>query len=318
MECEFCGEEISGGALACPRCGSPVSKPAADAAPVTPAGTPASPAPGGPGAPADAPLARQEEDFIALAEEMVTASGGTPASDIASAPAVPGAPVPPATAVAEQVVPPGASVAPEAIALDNTLTGGYKGEVSGASVAGAGEQTADDPFGLNITEAAPPVTPEADSGRRINFRNVWNIIVMFVALIVAGAVAYTGLYFGFLREKGPSGKAAAALEEFTGKAVSGDSAGAGLLSVPGAPFGNELSAILRAYDNLGIVTLKEFEVEEKSLTKTGATLEIRKFVVELMTENGTEKINVLDITKPERLRTTVDLVYQDGKWLVSN
>src|SRR5450759_2782566 len=45
MQCEFCGEEVSEGALACPRCGSPVARPAAQEKPATPPPPAAAPPP---------------------------------------------------------------------------------------------------------------------------------------------------------------------------------------------------------------------------------------------------------------------------------
>lgn len=338
MECEFCGAEISAGALACPRCGSPVSKPAVKeppgapghAAPPAPSSSPpraAIPpweldvtqtgAPQAPIAPQDVPLARQEEDFIALAEEMVSReTGGSPPSEFATeAPAVNG-PEPAVAAVADQSVPPGAYVAPEQVVLDNNLTGGYKGAVGAASVAGAAVQTADDPFGLNITETAPPTAAELEAGRRIDLGRWWNILIMFAALLVAGAVAFTGVYFGFLRKKGPSnGDPAAVLREYCGQVIAGDVNNG---FVPGATYQGEITALINAYEKLGVMSVKDFEATTTRMTETQATVEIKKFVVQVMTTGGTEYYDLLGITEPTRLRTTVNLVKQNGKWLVGN
>ena len=107
MVCGFCGEEVQQGALACPRCGSPVER--------------------------TAPAVEPEEQPPEVA-----------VTDI--------------SALADQTVLPGTEteVTPEHVVLEDKLTGGFKGPEP-ASVSGAGVQTAEDPFGLRITEKAPPV-----------------------------------------------------------------------------------------------------------------------------------------------------------------
>lgn len=340
MECEFCGEGVSEGALACPRCGSPVSKPAVkepaeapghSAPPPSPspslAATPPwevdatqADAPHAPVAPQDVPLARQEEDFIALAEEMVSrkTGGGPPSESATEAPAVNG-PAQAVAAVADITVPPGAHVAPEQVVLDNSLTGGYKGTVGAASVAGAAAQTSDDPFGLNITENAPPTAAELEAGRRIDLGRWWNILMMFVALLAVGAVVFTGVYFGFLRNKGPSGgDPVANLREYCGQVVTGDFGAVNSVSVPGATYQGEITALINAYEKLGVMSIKEFEATTTRMTETRATVDIKKFVVQVMTTGGPEYYDLLGITQPDRLRTTVNLVKQNGKWLVGN
>jgi hypothetical protein len=360
MECEFCGEEISEGALACPRCGSPAPKPDVTAkapsvtgvpgaqgtppasqaepprleeraAPPAQAGTPtarpgppvapppASPPPSQqsappwespsppatPPGPGEVPLARQEEDFIALAEEMVAESPpvGEP---VEAAPQSPAGVVNPA-------------LPDERVELDGTLTGGFKGETAGgASVAGAGEQTADDPFGLNITETAPPVAAEAEAGRRFNFRSWWNILMMFVALLVAGAVAFVGVYFGFLREKGLSPKEpVAAVQEYIRQVVSGDTSTLSSVSVPGSAYQSEIVNALKPYEKQGVISVKEFDADTTSMNDTTATVSIRKLTVEILTTGDTtERVDLLALQPP--LRNTVNLVRQNDRWLVSN
>ena len=280
-------------------------------------------APQAPGAPKDVPLDRQEESFITLAEEMVSReTGGSPPSEFAAeAPTVNG-PAAAVAAVADQGVPPGAHVAPEQVVLDNNLTGGYKGAGAGASVAGSAAQTADDPFGLNVTETAPPTADELEAGGRIDLGRWWNILMMFAALLVAGAVAFTGVYFGFLHKKGPSsGDPATVLQEYCGQVIAGDVGDVGdvnNVSVPGATYQGEMAALINPYEKLGVMSVKDFEATTTRMTETRATVEIKKFVVQVMTTGGTEYYDLLAITKPTRLRTTVNLVKQNGKWLVGN
>ncbi len=215
------------------------------------------------------------------------------------------------------VVDPG--VPDERVVLDGTLTGGFKGETSGgASVAGAGAQTADDPFGLNITETAPPVAAEAAEGRRFNFRSWWNVLMMFVALLVAGAVAFVGLYFGFLREKSLSPKEpVAAVQEYVRQVVSGDTSMLSKVSVPGSVYQSEIANALKPYEKQGVISVKEFDAETTSMNDTAAAVAIRKLVVEILTTGDTtERVDLLAVQPP--LRNTVNLVRQNEKWLVSN
>ena len=95
------------------------------------------------------------------------------------------------------------------------LLGGYQGP-EGSSVAGAGVQTADDPFGLNITEKAPP----ADTDERVvwarswRYSKWWNITVMIVGILILVAGVGVAIYFGFIRKAGPGSAPAEALRDY--------------------------------------------------------------------------------------------------------
>jgi hypothetical protein len=129
-KCDSCGEEVKQGALACPRCGSPLEKKLTVDEPRTPVADSEKPPPGA------------ETDVSALADQTVWPGTET-------------------------------EVTPEHVVLEDKLIGGYKGPEP-ASVAGAGIQTAEDPFGLRITEKAPPAAlpPRATTrrSRRSRFR----------------------------------------------------------------------------------------------------------------------------------------------------
>ncbi len=360
MECEFCAEQITEGALACPRCGSPVSKPAAKepaadeqhvpkqaipsvegtapwdiqvptqpappAEPVAKVQQPAAPPPWEeqppppiPAAPPDVPLAKAEVDFIAMAEETIgPGDAGAPEELPVEAPATNGA-EPVASPGGGLEVPPGAGVYAERMPLDESLISGYKGGVAASSVAGAGIQTADDPFGLNITESAPPMAGELGEGRGINLKAWYNILVIVVAILVAGTVVITGVYYGFLRKKTPSaGDPVAAVTEYCRQVISGDTTNLNNVSVPGSLFQNELANIIEPYEKLGVLTIKDLMATATNVTDTQATVQINKFVVKSESTGSPEYFDLLSITKPSALRTTINLVKQNGKWLVSN
>lgn len=342
MECEFCGEEISEGALACPRCGSPVRKredspaenePAPAGAPVDGPphveGMPPGQTQANPEAPAepsgfDVPLARDEEDFIAMAEEAVTLEEeGEVPSDI--------------SALADQQIPPGAKVTPEQVsiddltrkltqpqvAVDSKVTGGYKGQ-EGPSVSGAGEQTEDDPFGLNITEKAPPVVP--DWGWSLRGRNrptPWMIAKTAIVLVVLAAVIVVGVYFGFMRNSGKSTLEGPAdsLHEFVRLTTESDLASLKTVAVEGTPLIQQMQDILKPYLNTGILTLKSLDTKPADIKGSNATLEITKFEVEYQPTEGKgekELIDVLQIKKPYPMPKTVTLIQKDGRWYINS
>lgn len=321
MRCEFCGEEISPGALACPRCGGPVSKPAADAAsPRAPQGA-GQPAPGQPEprqALPDPPLAKLEEDFIALAEESVTVEGGAPADT-----GVPGATAPAdgVAALADQSVPPGAHVTPDQYVPQNDLTGGYKGPES-ASVAGAGEQTADDPFGLNITETAPPVASDERVvwARSWRYSSWWNITMMIVGIVILLAGVGLAVYFGVIRKSGPGRAPVEALRSYVAQVVSGDTGRLNTVAAPGSQLAQDITTMLKGYEKYGVITLKGFDTKTVKVTDTSATVQITRMDIELQDEKGNkENLSVLNMTKPfelNRVHPTIEIIKQNGEWLV--
>jgi hypothetical protein len=339
MKCEFCGEEISEGALACPRCGSPVSKPAdrQQQAPAQPIPGQAEPAPTPPmqqvppirsapieQAPIDPPLAKVEEDFIALAEESITMEGSGEAAGefYALAPTArdPAGPVS-ASVIADQTVLPGAEVAPQQVQLDHSLTSGYQFAEGAGTVAGAGEQTADDPFGLNVTETAPPTDKQWRSLRQgWRYSRWWNITVMTAGIIILLTGITLALYFGVFKKPGldKSGPPEA-LKSYVTAVIGGDDNQLSRLTVPGSNFGGEIRTLLKGYEKYGIMSLSGFDAKTTSVTKADATVEISKIEVEINNEKGTkELVSALDITQPYKLPTTVQMVLKDGQWLVSS
>ncbi len=217
-------------------------------------------------------------------------------------------------------LPPGANAGQEQI-VENDLTGGRKGGgFMGASVAGAGIQTADDPFGLKVTETAPPAAGEHEVGKQFNWSRWYNILIMIVAFLVAGAVAATGVYFGFLSKKTASTiDPVETVKEYCKQVISGDTTNLGDVSAPGSLYQKELSDVIAPYEKLGVLSMKDFQATATNVTATKATVEIKKFVIKSLNTSGdTENLDLLTITDPALLRTTVSLVKQNGKWLVFN
>lgn len=381
MICEFCGGEISEGALACPVCGSPAPRqagnnegngqPAAQqvqppqkaqpqrppaqqgqpqrppaqqpaqqqmpqaqqpaqqypqqAQPVAPPYQQAQPAnreqpqAQQPAAPApmdqyltDAPLAREEVDFISLAEETVgsfderTGTWG---------------PAPSAQSVADQNVAPNDPIKAEYVPLDNNLIGGYKGPEGGGSVAGAGEQTADDPFGLNVRETGPPVAKEWQSLRSgWRYTSWYNYIGMVLGIIVLLGGAATGVYFGFIRKPGVSKSAPVnTVKEYMTYVVGSNAEMASKLTAPGSNYKTDIDTLIGTYQKQGqgLLNLKEFKATTTSLSPTEATVNISRFVIEMTNDKGDkEKVSVLDIQQPFMLQRQIQLIFQNGQWLI--
>lgn len=324
MKCEFCGEEITPGALACPRCGGPISKPVAaqptEGIPAQTAAAPAQP-PVEPAAyqpPPDPPLAKVEEDFIALAEESVMLE-----AEDASAPpppeAGPLAGAPDVASLADQSVPPGAHIAPDQYVPQETLTGGYKGPET-SSVAGAGVQTADDPFGLNITETAPPSDEPVVWARSWRYSRWWNLTVMIIGIAILVAGIGAAVYFGFIRKGGPGAAPTEALRNYIEQVVSGDTGNLNKVAAPGSQLAQELNSMLKGYEKYGIITLKGFETKTVKVSDTSATVQITKLDIELQDEKGNkEMLSILNMTKPfelNKLHPTIEIIKQNGTWLV--
>ncbi|MDD5749113.1 MAG: zinc ribbon domain-containing protein [Actinomycetota bacterium] len=303
IKCEFCGEEIDSGALACPRCGSPAPK-------VTDSQKHGKSTSDEVGKEPEPPLAREEVDFIALAEEKVEKESVPKPSTEA---------VPDVSTIASQEIPPGAKTPVESVELDTSLTSGYKGPEA-PSVGGAGEQTAEDPFGLHITEKAPPVLPEGSLILRTRRRlTPWAIAKTVISLILVSAVIVLGSYFGFLRKGTSSDTAEGVVHEFFEHAVKGEWSYLDNLTLQNAPLKYQIQEILSPYSKMGILELKDFSSKVSKQSSKKASIEIEKFSVELLTTSGSnELIDVLSITKPYPLPTSIDLVYQNGKWLIAS
>ncbi|MBU1942364.1 MAG: hypothetical protein KKE36_01695, partial [Actinobacteria bacterium] len=266
------------------------------------------------------PLAPIEHDFIALAEEQIAPfdEGKPPSTYSSEAAPAPGAAGAEVAAVADQSVPPGAYVAPERIALDDTLISGYQGEQAGGSVAGAGEQTADDPFGLNIIETAPPIVAgEYEEGRRFSLKSAWNIAIMILAIVIAGVVVYVGLYFGVWHKGLSRGEPASVVRDLSAASIVGDAAQINQYAAPGSQYSSILWSIIVPYEKLGTLSIKDFDAETTKMSNTAAQVEIKKFDLNLLGTSGKEVIPVLQITTPTRLPTTINLIRKDGKWLVT-
>lgn len=323
MRCEFCGEEITPGALACPRCGAPVSKPAGAGGAGEQSAQPRQAAEPGAGLfaekPPEPPLAKLEEDFIAMAEESVPFEDTEPPGVDAPQGAPPTAEAASVAAIADQQVPPGATVAPEQVVLDNSMISGYKGPET-SSVAGAGEQTADDPFGLNITETAPPSGQDTWSPlpRSWRFSGWWNMTVMIVGAVVLVAGLGAGIYFGFIRKAGPdAGAPLEAVRDYLVFAVSGDETTMSRFAAPGSSLKDSVHTLLKGYEKYGVMAVKGFSGKTVKISGDSATVKIEKLEVELQDEKGDkEVISVLDITKPFELPTTIEVIKIDEEWKV--
>jgi len=305
MKCEFCGENVTEGALACPRCGAPVTvSPTRESVPDRPLQ---------PSEPTDVPLAPVEEDFTALAEMTVVEEGG---SQLASDFATEVQETESETALADQVVPPGAHVMAEEIHLDSTLTGGYKGP-DAPSVGGVGEQTADDPFGLNVTETAPPISDEETKGGQWDYRRIRNVVVMFVALLAAFSIAGIGIYFGFIRESEPAAaKPEDTVEEFFEMIFAGDVDSIGSVAASNASIVGQMEQLIVPYEKMGVVSIKSFNTETTSNENGRATVVVNNFLIEVNSELGSDIFDMLETSKPFPVPTVIELVEQNGKWLI--
>ncbi len=361
MECEFCGESLSEGALACPRCGSPITRT------TPPAATPGPSRPGpGPGADGELPpweiqvepRKKISPSSQGAAPRPASAPGQSPSEAVQRPPQVqrppgqppvppaweqqpPPEPVSPQTLEQQQppvqvpppvweeptgalAIPPGAYAPPEKAVLGNSMTGGYQGGVESSSVAGAGVQTADDPFGLNITEKVPPMAQTGVHGEKSRLKTAVNVAVIIIAILVAGGVACAGVYYGFLRKKTASpAEPVAALHDYVNQVLSGDQVRINSVSVPGATYGSEIMAIVEPLTKQGgVASLKSFEARTTSMTPAGkptnATVEVSILVVNITADGETRSYDLLGASSQNKLRTTVTLINQNGTWKVSN
>jgi len=306
MECEFCGEEISSSnALACPRCGSPLTR-SKDGEP--------------------SPQSSQEiSELIDLTDVSVEKSAVSAfEEDEASglqpeeAPADMTDSYPDADALADASIPPGTAVTPAEIDIGARLTGGYKGP-EGPSVAGAGFQTADDPFGLNIEPPAQPGgAPAAETRARRPAGSRSILLTAFLILLALAAIAAV-VYFGFMRKGkiAPDGPRAT-VKEFCERVAEGDLTSLEDYAVAGAPLIDQAKTVLNPYDNEGVVTLKSFEGRTLSESGSSATFKITRFEVEVQADKGPMMFDVLEQAKPIALPTRIHLVKRDGKWLIDS
>ncbi|MBU4180032.1 MAG: hypothetical protein KJ625_08855, partial [Actinobacteria bacterium] len=256
-----------------------------------------------------------EEDFIAMAEMTVVEKGD---SRLASEFATEQPETESGTELADQVVPPGAHVTAEEIHLDSTLTGGYKGP-DAPSVGGVGEQTADDPFGLNITETAPPVSGDKRKGEPWDFRRIRNVVVMIVSLLAAFSIAGAGIYFGFIRESKPAvATPEDTVEEFFEMMVTGDRDDLGSVSVSNAKVIGQMEQLIAPYERMGVVSLRKFNAETTSNQDGRATVSVDDLMIEVNSEKGSEIFDMLKTSKPFPVPTVIQLIEQNRKWLISS
>jgi hypothetical protein len=268
------------------------------------------------------PLAKLEEDFIALAEETVTLDEGAAREAVPADPSVVPGMTPPSLDAAGHPLPPGMHLTQEQVAMQNeSLIGGYKGPES-SSVAGAGVQTADDPFGLNITEKAPPVVGQERHvyARSWRYSSWWNMTVMIVGIVILVAGLGVALYFGVIRKAGPSsGAPIDALREYCTEVIAGDTTNLAKVSTTDSQFANDLNTLLVPYRKGGLTVMSGFGANTVKISKDSATVDLTKLQVEVQDEKGNkEVISMLDITKPYKLPTQVTVLQQNGNWLVQN
>jgi len=272
--------------------------------------------------PVEPPLAKLEEDFIAMAEESVVMDGGEEGAVPFDPQPQPGQPAPlSASAIADQTILPGDVVVPQQVQLGNALTGGYVAAEGGGTVAGAGEQTADDPFGLNVTETSPAAAKEWKSLRQgWRYSRWWNISVMVVGVIILLVGVTLALYFGVFKKAGPAGGSPVdALQNYVTAIVGEDTGQLSKQALTGTTFGSDITTLLKGYEKYGIMSLKGFAAKTVKMTNTDATVAISKVEVEISDEKGAkEVISALDITEPFKLPTTVQMVQQNGEWVVSS
>lgn len=282
VKCEFCGAEVSRGALACPACGAPISKKALEA------------------------LEAEEKTAPEAEIPVPVETRGISEEPVPSA-------IPPLEnqQIGLQSEAPGI-LSPE----EAGLTGGYKEGYPSFSLGGAGEQTADDPFGLEISEETPRIVEAEEEG--FDFHKVWNIIVTIFTVIIAGAIIAFAVYFGFLREKGPPKNAPAqTVHMLCMSVVSGNSTKVSESSIPNSATVAALQNIIGYLSQSGMVTVKELRVKTENLSKTKATAKIEKFSVVVMSPEGKENVvDILKVQQPQGFPDTIELIYRGEKWIV--
>lgn len=297
--CEICNAEVPQGALACPVCGTPVSKPVQKNAG---------------GVPVDVPAAPPE--YIDLAEVTVPSDQTPAAPDIPSVESPFSEEIPADIGiVADQSVAPGIVVPPENVLLTNEHTGGYKEAAAGPSVAGAGAQTADDPFGLQITETAPVIAgTEEEAG--FNFNKLKNIAMLIFSFLLIAGVTYLGVWYFVIRK--PTPKVAppqSSVENTLTKVFSGSLAGLEKYADPNSQFVAKTNAIFAPYRELGMLTISGIETETE-INGNLATVTVTKLNVKLTSDAGDELLDVLTITKPYTFPTVINLEKRNNKWII--
>lgn len=142
---------------------------------------------------------------------------------------------------------------------------------------------------------------------------------MIVALLVAAGLIVLGVYVVSGRKKATLDTPAGALREFMRLACAADFSSLQKIAVPDAPLVDEVQQVLKPYEKLGILTLTKLDTRTISETGSSATIEIKKFEVEITsTDGGTEMLDMLSVEKPFKLPTRISLIKQQGKWVISS
>ena len=372
LHCEFCNEEVIEGALACPRCGGPLSRQAAAN------GQPAGQAPRIPGHPV-APASAQPPAAPAQQPAPPPQQQAPPIQPAQAAPVqpqqpmqppvqyqqpaqqVPPQPQPPAMQQppVQQPLPPpplareeylglldeedfesveevtftdgqSVSVPPEAgmppvggpmpqVPVGPVLTGGYQGP-EGPSVGGAGEQTADDPFGLNVKEKEPPTM--APLPRRKLYSGWRNTVTIIAGVIILLAGIGLAIYFGALKKPDSSGSVMDTVRNFYATVLN-DSPQNVLdqFVVPNSPQIGQFQTVLVPFKKEGFVTIDKLGGKVVMVSPTQARLDLSDFTIKVKrTENS--EIYTKDLLdkgmQPYPMPKSVILIQQNGKWVVAS
>ncbi len=335
LYCEFCHQDVADGTLSCPRCGGPVVRkpgetaaqqqppgqaPPAGVPPVMPPPAQSAP-PSQPAQPPQAqppaqqytqppqaqqpappsPLAKEEffglvDEEDSLAPEEATFTGAPP------------------------VIPPGNGVqVPPAYLEQPGLTGGYQGPDT-FSVAGAGQQTADDPFGLNVTEGGGRELPPLERSWR--YSSGHNILMMVVTFLIMAAIVFVGLYFGFLRKGNADATAPLqSVKDFYTYAVAEQYDHMDQVAIPNAPMVLQVQAVLSPLKRDGFISLSNCDGKVLSVSGNQAVVNMTNVKVKVKRTETSETYvkDLLDkTTLPAPMPANVTLIKQNGKWLINN
>jgi len=258
--------------------------------------------------PAHPPLAKEEylglldeEDFETVEEVTFTDKGA-------------------ATPPPDGGMPPVGAPLPTQVPVDGpVLTGGYQGP-EGPSVGGAGEQTADDPFGLNIKEKGPTtIAPLQHRSIYTGWRNTVTIIVAVIVLLVAGGLA---IYFGFMKKADSSGSPLDTVKNFYTTVINEtpDSVMEQFV-VPNSPQIGQLQTLLVPYKKDGFVTIDKCDGKVVVVSPTQARVDLSALSIKVKRAENSE-IYTKDLlekgTQPYPMPSSVNLIKRDGKWVVSS
>lgn len=222
------------------------------------------------------------------------------------------------SSVADESVPPGVVIPPEAVQLTDAHTGGFKDALAGPSVAGAGAQTADDPFGLKVSENPPIPMVITENESRFNRETVINIAIMVAAIIFVAGVSVLGVYLLVIKKPPPKiNSPERTVDLALNKVFSGNLAGIEEYAVPSSTFITKADQIFEPYREIGTLTLKNLETET-NIEGDKATLTIITLNVDITSPEVNEVIDALTITKPTVLPAILHLEKRDRKWIITD